>query len=57
MDKLKDKVVIITGGAGGIGLGMAKSMAKEGAILAIVDVNEESGQKGLKVLQEFSPKS
>ena len=29
--KLKDKAVIITGGAGGIGSGMAKAMAKEGA--------------------------
>ncbi|MBD7942588.1 MULTISPECIES: SDR family NAD(P)-dependent oxidoreductase [Psychrobacillus] len=57
MDKLKDKVIIVTGGAGGIGLGMSKAMAREGAILAIVDVNEEAGQAGLKILQEISPKS
>ncbi|MCM3356816.1 MULTISPECIES: SDR family oxidoreductase [unclassified Psychrobacillus] len=57
MDRLKDKVVIVTGGAGGIGLGMSKAMAKEGAIIAIVDVNEEAGQASLKVLQEISPKS
>lgn len=42
--KLQDKVVIITGGAGGIGTGMALAMAKEGAILALVDVNEEAGK-------------
>ena len=42
--KLQDKVVIITGGAGGIGSGMAKAMVKEGAIVAIIDVNEESGR-------------
>jgi len=57
MAKLQDKVVIITGGAGGIGLGMAKTMAKEGAILAIVDVNEEAGKASEKILQEISPKS
>lgn len=57
MDRLKDRVVIVTGGAGGIGLGMSKAMAKEGAIIAIVDVNEEAGQTSLKVLQEISPKS
>lgn len=57
MSKLQDKVVIITGGAGGIGLGMAKAMAKEGAIVAIVDVNEETGKASEKLLQEISPKS
>lgn len=57
MSKLQDKVVIITGGAGGIGLGMAKAMAKEGAIVAIVDVNEETGKASEKLLQEISPRS
>lgn len=57
MSKLQDKVVIITGGAGGIGLGMAKAMVKEGAIVTIVDVNEETGRASEKLLQESSPKS
>ncbi|OCA83480.1 SDR family oxidoreductase [Pradoshia sp. D12] len=57
MGKLQEKVVIITGGAGGIGLGMAKAMAKEGAILAIVDVNEETGKAAEKILQDISPNS
>lgn len=55
--KLQDKVAIITGGAGGIGGGMAKAMVKEGAIVVIVDVNEQLGKKMEKQLQEFSPKS
>ena len=57
MSKLQDKVVIITGGAGGIGFGMAKAMVKEGAIVTIVDVNEETGHASEKLLQEISPKS
>ncbi len=57
MSKLKDKVVIITGGAGGIGSGIAKAMVKEGAIVAIVDLNEETGHAMEKELQAISPKS
>lgn len=57
MGKLLDKVVIITGGAGGIGSGMAKAMVKEGAIVAIVDLNEETGKAMEKELQQISPKS
>lgn len=55
--KLKDKAVIITGGAGGIGSGMVKAMAKEGAKVAIVDLNEEQGNAVLSELQEISPDS
>ncbi|CQR47132.1 3-oxoacyl-[acyl-carrier-protein] reductase FabG [Paraliobacillus sp. PM-2] len=57
MERLKDKVVIITGGAGGIGSGMAKAMVKEGAIVSIVDVNEETGKSMEKELQAYSPNS
>lgn len=52
--KLKDKVAIITGGAGGIGSGMARAMAKEGAKIVIVDVNEESGRTVEKELNGIS---
>lgn len=46
--RLKGKAAIITGSASGIGRGMALAMAKEGANVAIVDVNEEKGQETLK---------
>lgn len=36
---------------------MAKAMVKEGAIVAIVDVNDETGHASEKILQEISPKS
>lgn len=57
MSKLKDKVAIITGGAGGIGRGMALSYVKEGAKVAIVDFNGEAGKETVKELKEFSPES
>lgn len=55
--RLQDKVVLITGGAGGIATGMATAMAKEGAILALVDINEEAGKKVEQKIKEISPKS
>lgn len=39
--ELKDKVIVITGGAGGLGLAMAKDLAAHGAKLALIDVDQE----------------
>ena len=50
--RLKNKVAIVTGSASGIGKGIALAMAKEGAHVAIVDVNEEKGQETLKTSQK-----
>lgn len=57
MNKLQDKIAIITGGASGIGKGMATAFVKEGAIVAIVDLNEEVGNQTVKELQEYQPES
>ena len=38
---IRDKVIIITGGAQGLGLAMAKCLAAKGAKLALVDLNQE----------------
>ena len=38
---LKDKVVVITGGAGGLGLAMAVDLAEAGAKIALIDVDQE----------------
>ncbi|WJY28390.1 MULTISPECIES: SDR family NAD(P)-dependent oxidoreductase [Sporosarcina] len=57
MGRLEGKVAIITGGAGGIGSGMAKAYVKEGAVVAIVDLNPETGKAMEKELQAVQPDS
>lgn len=52
--RLKNKVAIVTGSASGIGKGIALAMAKEGAHVAVVDVNEEKGQETLKEINEIT---
>ncbi|MCL1052094.1 SDR family oxidoreductase [Shewanella abyssi] len=42
---LKDKVVVITGGAGGLGYAMAETLAAAGAKLALIDVDQEKLEK------------
>ncbi|GEO74982.1 oxidoreductase, short chain dehydrogenase reductase family protein [Levilactobacillus namurensis DSM 19117] len=49
-----DKRVIITGGAGGIGLGMATAFVKSGASVLVVDVNAELIAQAKRELQALN---
>ncbi len=47
---LANKKALVTGGAMGIGFAIAYRLAEAGATVAIVDVNEEKGQKAAQDL-------
>jgi len=48
--RMKDKVVLVTGGAAGIGKATAMRFAEEGAKVVICDLDEEKGQQTAKEL-------
>jgi NAD(P)-dependent dehydrogenase (short-subunit alcohol dehydrogenase family) len=47
---LKDRVAIVTGGAGGIGLETTKAMLAQGATVVISDIDTAKGESAAKEL-------
>jgi 3-oxoacyl-[acyl-carrier protein] reductase len=45
MERLRDKVAIVTGGAGGIGHAFSLGLAREGASVVIADLDEQSAKE------------
>jgi NAD(P)-dependent dehydrogenase (short-subunit alcohol dehydrogenase family) len=52
MDPFRDRTAVITGGAGGIGMAMARAFAARGARLVIADLDEPALLRALSELQE-----
>jgi len=55
--QLKDKIIIVTGGAKGIGEGIVKVLANEGAVPVIVGRNETDNQRLADELSKLGQKS
>jgi len=52
MARVKNKVVIVTGGASGIGKATSKLLAKEGAKIAVTDIQDDAGVKTVKEIEK-----
>lgn len=54
MSTIKEKTIVITGAAMGLGLAAAKEAASQGAHLALVELNEAALQEAkLRLLNRF----
>lgn len=53
-NRVKNRNVIITGGATGMGVAMARLFAGEGARVAILDINEDAGKEAISLLRSIS---
>jgi NAD(P)-dependent dehydrogenase (short-subunit alcohol dehydrogenase family) len=54
MNRLQDKVAIVTGGGSGIGLATAQLFAEEGARVIVFDINDARARSELPSLNEYS---
>lgn len=52
MDRLKDKVVIVTGAANGIGKAISELCAEEGAWVLVSDIEDEAGKATVRGIRE-----
>ena len=55
--RLKDRVAIVTGGGSGLGAGIAKRFAEEGASLVLADINGNNAETVASEIREGQSKA
>jgi NAD(P)-dependent dehydrogenase (short-subunit alcohol dehydrogenase family) len=53
MDRLKDRVALVTGAGQGIGRGIARRFAREGAKIVAAEINDETGRRTAREVEEL----
>lgn len=57
MEEFEDKVAVITGGASGIGQGIARALARAGSHVVVADIDEGAAQKSAETLRGLGVRS
>jgi NAD(P)-dependent dehydrogenase (short-subunit alcohol dehydrogenase family) len=52
MNRLQDKIAIVTGGANGIGRAISELFAEEGAWVLVTDIEDEPGRRTVNGIHE-----
>jgi NAD(P)-dependent dehydrogenase (short-subunit alcohol dehydrogenase family) len=52
LNRLENKVALVTGGSSGIGQAAAQLFAREGAKVVIADINAEGGEETLRIIRD-----
>src|SRR5437660_10055665 len=52
MGRLQDRIAIVTGGGDGIGRGITRRFAREGAKVLVAEINDENGELVAKQCKE-----